>query len=117
MPLIRWTLTLLISLLALPRSAGAIVNGSFDGAAHPYAGTAAAGDAFCSGSLVTPTVFVTAGHCTAAFAGSGETTFVTFDAHARPTSDYVTGRRTPIRASSTSRRRGRACRLVGTTSA
>lgn len=91
MPLARWMLALLASLLALPASAGAIVNGSFDGGAHPYVGTASAGDVFCSGSLVTPTLFVTAGHCTAAFAGSGEATFVTFDAHARPTSAYVTG--------------------------
>jgi hypothetical protein len=71
--------------------AGAIVNGSFDGDRHPYAGIAVAGDAFCSGSLVSPTVFITAGHCSAAFAATGEETFVTFDPHARPTSEYVTG--------------------------
>ena len=91
MPLVRWMLALLASSLLLPASAGAIVNGSFDGGAHPYVGIAVAGDDFCSGSLVSPTLFITAGHCTAAFAGSGETTFVTFDAHARPTSTYVTG--------------------------
>jgi trypsin len=91
MPLVRWMLALLALLLLLPASAGAIVNGTFDSGAHPYVGTAVAGDVFCSGSLVTPTLFITAGHCSAAFAGSGETTFVTFDAHARPTSTYVTG--------------------------
>jgi hypothetical protein len=75
----------------LPATAGAIVDGSFDGDGHPYVGAAVSGDYFCSGSLVTPTVFVTAGHCTAGFAQSGEATFVTFDAQARPTSEYVTG--------------------------
>src|SRR5690242_9078109 len=91
MPLVRCVLTLLGALFLVPASAGAIVNGSFDGDAHPYVGIAVAGDDFCSGSLVSPTLFVTAGHCTAAFAGTGQTTFVTFDAHARPTSTYVTG--------------------------
>jgi Trypsin len=91
MPFIRWILAALAALLLLPASAGAIVNGSFDDDGHPYVGAAVAGDAFCSGSLVTPTVFVTAGHCTAIFAGTGEETFVTFDAQARPTSEYVTG--------------------------
>jgi hypothetical protein len=91
MSFVRWTLAALTALLLLPASAGAIVNGSFDGDGHPYVGTAVSDDSFCSGSLVTPTVFVTAGHCTAAFAGTGEATFVTFDPEARPTSDYVTG--------------------------
>jgi hypothetical protein len=75
----------------LPTSAGAIVNGSFDGDGHPYVGAAVSGDVFCSGSLVTPTVFVTAGHCTDGFARSGEATFVTFDPQARSTSEYITG--------------------------
>jgi hypothetical protein len=91
MPLVRWIFAILVALFLVPASAGAIVNGSFDGDAHPYVGIAVAGDDFCSGSLVTPTLFVTAGHCTAAFAATGETTFVTLDAHARPTSEYVTG--------------------------
>jgi hypothetical protein len=88
---IRWVLPALAALLLLPASAGAIVNGSFDGDGHPYVGVAVSGDAFCSGSLVTPTMFVTAGHCTRNFAGTGEQTFVTFDPQARPTSEYVTG--------------------------
>src|SRR6476620_11462883 len=91
MPLVRWIFAILVALFLVPASAGAIVNGSFDGDAHPYVGVAVAGDDFCSGSLVSPTLFVTAGHCSAAFAATGETTFVTFDAHARPTSEYVTG--------------------------
>src|SRR5262245_43044875 len=48
---------------------GAITHGSLDGNAHPYVGlmTAhAAGGQYlwrCSGTLISPTVFVTAGHC------------------------------------------------------
>jgi hypothetical protein len=91
MPFTRWIVATLAALLVVPASADAIVNGTFDGTRHPYVGTAVSGDWFCSGSLVTPTVFVTAGHCTATFAHMGEATFVTFDAHARPTSEYVTG--------------------------
>jgi Trypsin len=91
MPLVRSIFAILTALFLMPASAGAIVNGSFDGDAHPYVGIAVAADDFCSGSLVSPTLFITAGHCTAAFAHTGETTFVTFDAQARPSSDYVTG--------------------------
>lgn len=71
MPLVRCVLALLGALFLVPASAGAIVNGSFDGDAHPYVGIAVAKDDFCSGVLVSPTLFITAGHCTAAFAGTG----------------------------------------------
>jgi hypothetical protein len=52
---------------ALPASA--ITHGSLDDGAHPYVGLLFAGDAagntwVCSGTLVSPTVLVTAGHCT-----------------------------------------------------
>lgn len=59
--------SLLIAAVASP--VGAITHGSLDGNAHPYVGlmTAhAAGGQYlwrCSGTLVSPTVFVTAGHC------------------------------------------------------
>lgn len=45
-------------------SALAVVNGKPDGNAHPYVGVAVsqAGE-LCSGSLLSPTVFLTAGHC------------------------------------------------------
>ena len=52
-------------------SAGAITNGVPDGNAHPYVGVASSGDWFCSGTLLSPTVFLTAGHCTDAFASTG----------------------------------------------
>ena len=72
-------------------SASAITNGVPDGDAHPYVGTASSGDWFCSGTLLSPTVFLTAGHCTDAFASTGEATYVTFDPNASPSSVYVTG--------------------------
>jgi secreted trypsin-like serine protease len=53
-------------LSALPASA--IVHGSLDGDAHPYVGLLGVHKGpdtiRCSGTLVSPTVFVTAGHCT-----------------------------------------------------
>jgi trypsin len=55
-------------LSALP--AVAITNGAPDGSAHPYVGVMVTQDAdgtpldACSGTLLSPTVFVTAGHCT-----------------------------------------------------
>jgi hypothetical protein len=50
--------------------AGAVIGGSPDGDSHPYVGLSAFFDAQgnflwrCSGTLVAPTVYVTAGHCT-----------------------------------------------------
>lgn len=84
-------LVLLVATAALVPAAVAIVNGVPDGSAHPYVGIAVSGDTFCSGTLISPTVFVTAGHCTAAFSASGEQTFVTFDPDAGPDSVSVTG--------------------------
>lgn len=59
--------------LAVMSPAGAITKGgNLDGDAHPYVGLMVADDANgnplwrCSGSLISPTVFVTAGHCTEA---------------------------------------------------
>jgi V8-like Glu-specific endopeptidase len=76
---------------ALATRAEAITNGTPDQTAHPYVGIANSGDEFCSGTLLSPRVFLTAGHCTADFAASGEPIFVTFDPNASPSSTYVTG--------------------------
>jgi hypothetical protein len=57
----------LLLVLALP--AGAVTNGELDGEGHPYVGLVWADDAGgnpirrCSGTLISPTVFLTAGHC------------------------------------------------------
>ncbi|MDN4471916.1 S1 family peptidase [Demequina zhanjiangensis] len=58
---------MLTAALAVP--AAAIKNGEPDDGAHPYVGLMVADDANgpawrCSGTLVSPTVYVTAGHCT-----------------------------------------------------
>lgn len=60
-----------VAMLALTASpAGAITDGELDGEDHPYVGLIVMFDAEgnplgrCSGTLVSPTVFVTAGHCT-----------------------------------------------------
>ena len=59
------TAALFATLVALlvPATAGAVINGSPDGSAHPYVGMSGNGVSVCSGSLVSPTVYVTAGHC------------------------------------------------------
>lgn len=55
--------------LALALPAGAITDGQLDGNDHPYVGIMVADDAEgtpmwrCSGTLISPTVYVTAGHC------------------------------------------------------
>lgn len=58
----------LLSALALP--AGAVTDGRLDGDGHPYVGLMVAQDADgnpmwrCSGTLLSATLFLTAGHCT-----------------------------------------------------
>ena len=64
-------LTAAAALAALAGTASALVGAAPDGGAHPYVGMAvwypdgnpADGFELCSGSLVSPTVFVTAAHC------------------------------------------------------
>ncbi|HUZ82950.1 MAG TPA: trypsin-like serine protease [Gaiellaceae bacterium] len=65
------TAVAVIALGTLAASALAVVNGSPDNGRHPYVGVAvwfptgnpSGGFELCSGSLVSPTVFVTAAHC------------------------------------------------------
>ena len=77
------TLTALATLTALP--AGAIVDGVPDGDGHPMVGAVVGEfdgvkDWFCSGTLIAPKVFLTAGHCTEVFDAYGlEDAWVTFD--------------------------------------
>ncbi|MFL5347385.1 MAG: trypsin-like serine protease [Hyalangium sp.] len=77
---------LLTLLLAAP--ALAITNGVADGNTHPNAGAFVAADwlrpgqkdVFCSGTLISPTVFLTAAHCTSYLESLGiSQVWVTFD--------------------------------------
>jgi V8-like Glu-specific endopeptidase len=68
---------------ALAAPAQAITNGSADGNAHPNVGGLVADHAYsdgtwlyCSGTLISPTVFLTAAHCAE---GGGDRVRVTFD--------------------------------------
>ena len=82
---------LLAGLLALSFAAPqarAITNGTADGTAHPYVGALVAADwlragqkdVLCSGTLISPTVYLTAAHCTGYLESLGITqVWVTFD--------------------------------------
>src|SRR5215204_2854818 len=62
-------LVAMATLFTTATTASAITNGQPDGNAHPYVGLMVALDEDgvplwrCSGSLLSPTVFLTAGHC------------------------------------------------------
>jgi hypothetical protein len=76
-------LTACAAALVLAAPAFAVTGGTLDGQAHPGVGLLLADrgngpEPDCSGSLVSPTVFVTAGHCTAQLASNR--VWVTFDA-------------------------------------
>jgi secreted trypsin-like serine protease len=69
--------------LALALPAGAITDGELDGDDHPYVGIMVALDSSgtplwrCSGTLISPTVYVTAGHCVEAPAAQAQIWFET----------------------------------------
>ena len=78
----------LLAALTIAVPAGAITNGTADGNAHPNVGGLVSDTQFsdgtwiyCSGTLISPTIFLTAAHC----ANDGERVSVTFD------SAYVDG--------------------------
>lgn len=68
----RWSMLFLVGLLVMAgvSPAGAVTDGVPDGGAHPYVGLAVFYDADgvpthrCSGTMISDTVFLTAGHCT-----------------------------------------------------
>jgi hypothetical protein len=75
--------TMAIAILAASGVAQAIINGEPDGDMHPYVGWASTEESACSGTLISPTVFLTAGHCTEDWGTS--TVYVTFE----PEADFV----------------------------
>jgi hypothetical protein len=79
------TLVVVVSLVAIfilaVAPVAAVTDGELDGDGHPYVGLMVAQDAAgnplwrCSGTLLSPTVFLTAGHCTEAPAAHAEIWF------------------------------------------
>lgn len=83
-------------LASLP--AGAITYGQPDGNGHPNVGAIVAEyavpgqkDLFCSGTLISPTVFLTAAHCTAYLEANGLAAWVTFDSDYTSSSKFYAG--------------------------
>ncbi len=81
---VAFSLTLvLVLMLSVVGMASAVTDGQPDGNGHPYVGLMVAQDADgaplwrCSGTLVSPKLFVTAGHCTEAPAAHVEIWFAT----------------------------------------
>lgn len=83
-----------VAALTFAAPAAAITtNGQPDNGEHPYVGamlrSADASGIRCSGTMLSPTVFLTAAHCTAGLLAAGQTTaYVTLDEH------YVRGQST-----------------------
>jgi secreted trypsin-like serine protease len=96
---IRTLLALFAAALLCSGSAGAIVNGQLDGTRHREVGAliaefrqAGQKDVLCSGTLIAPQVFLTAGHCTSFLASLGITdVWVTFDSHFTSSSPLIHG--------------------------
>jgi V8-like Glu-specific endopeptidase len=71
-----------LTILAASGVAGAIINGRPDGSRHSYVGMVYNDGALCSGTLISPTAFLTAGHCTTSLSEGGSQVYVTFESQA-----------------------------------
>jgi hypothetical protein len=98
-------LTLVLALVLVLSSAGvasAITDGELDGNGHPYVGLMVADDADgnplwrCSGTLISPTLFLTAGHCTEAPAVRATIWFEADVDAGRPANGYPFGGPTSV---------------------
>lgn len=91
----RRLLALLLALLAaLPPVASpawAITGGAADGGTHPYVGVVFNAHARCTGTLISPTVVLTAGHCTRDFVADRSPVYAAFDPAPGADSDTYAG--------------------------
>src|SRR5215218_2501520 len=73
--------TMALAILLAGGVAQAIINGEPDRGpnAHPYVGMIYNDEFLCSGTLISPRVFLTAGHCTEVFEQGDSTVYVTFE--------------------------------------
>lgn len=71
-------LLVVICALVVAAPSGAITGGAPDGMKHPYVGIVSNGPMICSGTLLSPTVLLTAAHCAAGATGV-PTVRVSFD--------------------------------------
>src|SRR4028119_2146586 len=89
-----------LSVLFAGGVAQAIINGQPDRNAHPYVGMVYNDESLCSGTLISPRVFLTAAHCTEFFEEGNSKVYVTFEQRAdfRPDDAYVGTPRTHPRS-------------------
>ncbi|MBN1640037.1 MAG: trypsin-like serine protease [Anaerolineae bacterium] len=83
--------SVVIAVLLVPVAVGAVTFGEPDGNDHPYVGTLlfvqnGVGYYSCSGTLLSPTIMLTAGHCTEEWGNVNDVTYVRF------TEDAMAGR-------------------------
>jgi hypothetical protein len=84
--------TMALAILAASGAAQAIINGEPDRNRHPYVGMMYNDEFLCSGTLISPTVFLTAGHCVDPDEVGDSQIYVTFEARADfEPDDAVTG--------------------------
>src|SRR5918997_5836207 len=83
--------TMALAILVAGGVAQAIINGQPDRNAHPYVGMVYNAKGVCSGTLISPRVFLTAAHCTEFFEEGNSKVYVTFEQRAdfRPADAYV----------------------------
>jgi trypsin len=83
--------TMALAILAASGVAQAIINGKPDRNAHPYVGMVYNAEILCSGTLISPRVFLTAAHCTEFFEEGNSKVRVTFEQRAdfRPDDSYI----------------------------